>query len=434
MGKKHSIAAIVHVFQNETHTRLTGWVAGWIVLFGLLWCGDWAMRMIHFGWHREVFSPRMAEPEKRAASAQAVDKETGQPDSAEVAGGPVETWGGGRRGGLTDFLPSPLLRRPYEEWHEEQQVHRDPEGYAVEPGRGRRKILATVVGDSFLLTGNGHLFSSELEDAAGAGVRNRGRSAAGPFQELRKFIQDVPREQWGAVVVWEIAGREIGASLFLRQPYSFWFQSNRHSVSENEGRSVPSGRVRWDALTPAVLDRRLPNTSAMAYFARKWWSWFRLSVFGEWPPEVLAVQEARFGPTLFYGENLKILPKLTREAQGEGVLSVIEGIAQGFRAAGTELVVLLVPEKEQVWIDDLPAEKRKGIEASADLLRWLEREGRKRGIRVVNPLDAFRHMTQEGIAMYWRDDTHWNGEGMRVAAELTAAELKTIPGWEETAE
>ena len=159
-----------------------------------------------------------------------------------------------------------------------------------------------------------------------------------------------------------------------------------------------------------------------------------MEAVGEWPPDVLANPSGRFGPTLFYGENFKILPQLTIEDQGEGVLSVIEDISKGFRERGTELVVLLVPEKEQVWTEDIPEDLWEGIEASADLLRWLEREGRKRGIRVVNPLETFRQMTRDGIALYWRGDTHWNGIGMRTAAELTAAELKTIPGWREKTE
>ena len=350
------------------------------------------------------------------------------PDAATKHGG------GGRRGGLTDFLPNALLRRPYEEWHEAFVIQRDAEGYAQEQGSVVRKIRATVVGDSFLLTGNRHLFSRELEEASGVGVRNRGRSAAGPFLELQQYIRNMSRESRSSVVVWEIAGREAGASLFLRQPYDSWFQSGGKPSSPGEIHGVHRGRMHWEALAPRVLDRRLPNTSALSLFARKLWSCIRLEAFGKWPPEILGVPEGRFGPTLFYGENLKILPQLTIEAQGEGVLSVIEGIAKEFRERGTELVVLLVPEKEQVWVDDLPGELRGGIEASADLLGWLEREGRKRGIRVVNPLETFRRMTREGIALYWRGDTHWNGEGMRAAAELTAAELATIPGCREDAE
>lgn len=390
------------------------------------------MRFLHFGWHREVISSRVEKAEQKKASTSNAATDAEEQTTGAYVDAPVEIWGGNQKGGLTDFLPGTLSRRPYEEWHEPLHVLRDSEGYAMEQGRVAQGFGATVVGDSFLLTGNGHLFARELEEVGGVGVKNRGRSAAGPFSELRKYIQNVPRNQWGPVVVWEIAGREMGASLFQRQPYMSWFQNNKSPSDYSP--PVPGGRVRWEALAPAVLDQRLPNTSTLAYFSRKLWSWCRLTAFGEWPPEILAVPEGRFGPTLFYGENLKILPQLTIETQGEGVLEVMEGIANEFRKRGVELVVLLVPEREQVWTDDLPEHFRKGIEASTDLLTWLEREGRKRGIRVVNPLETFRRMTREGIALYWRGDTHWNGVGMRTAAELTAAELKTIPGWREETE
>ena len=429
MDKQHPTAAMVNVFQKEAKAKLVAWLAGWGLVFGALWAGDWTMRMVHFGWHREVFPPRAKGIDKVEHSGpltSPVDK--GAYGGGEGAASVVEVWGGNRKGGLTDFLPTPGLRRPYEEWHEECPIRWNSEGYAVQSGSAdARETRVVVVGDSFLLTGNGHLFSRDLEEATGVGVMNRGRSAAGPFQELKKYIQNTPRGQWSPVVVWEIAGREAGASLFLRQPYRSWFQDTQNTHSTGKSMVVSGKRVHWEALAPTALDRRLPNTSAMAYFSRKIWSWIRLEAFGEWPPDVLANPSGRFGPTLFYGENFKILPQLTIEDQGEGVLSVIEDISKGFRERGTELVVLLVPEKEQVWTEDIPEDLWEGIEASADLLRWLEREGRKRGIRVVNPLETFRQMTRDGIALYWRGDTHWNGIGMRTAAELTAAEFAVVP-------
>lgn len=434
MDKQHPTAAMVNVFQKETKTKLVTWLVGWLVVFGLLWLGDWTMRMVHFGWHREVFSPRAAGAGRGAPADVAVDSNTGNSEANDLTASAVEIWGGNRKGGLTGFVPSAGLRRPYEEWHDAHAVRLDGNGYAMEPGSASGKNWVVAIGDSFLLTGNQHLFSWELEELAGVKVLNRGRFAAGPFLELKKYIQDVPRDQWSPVLVWEIAGRELGAALFGRQAFLDWFRNKPKQASAATDHVHSPTRMRWNALIPTVLDLRLPNTSAMAYFSRKLWGWCRLEVFGEWPSDVLPVPDGRFGPTLFYGENLKILPRLTAGEQGEGVLSVIHGIANELRERGVELVVLLVPEKEQVWTEDLPENLREGIEASADLLRWLEREGRKRGIRVVNPLETFRRMTRDGIALYWRDDTHWNGEGMRKAAELTAAELKTIPGWEEHTE
>lgn len=431
MDKQHPVAALANVFQDETKSKLMAWLFGWLVVFGLICAGDWIMRMSHFGWHREVFSTRVERAGPGARPPLDVSTDAGE---TKTGGYSVKKWGGTRKGGLSDFLPNALLRRPYEEWHEEHLVRLDAAGYAQEGAIDFGQIRTTVVGDSFLLTGNLHLFAWELEKASGVRVMNRGRSAAGPFQELKKYVSDIPRDQWSPVVVWEIAGRELGDSLFRRQPYHSWFQHNETPSPEDNSPTVSRGRMHWEALAPKTLDRRLPNTSTVAYFSRKIWSWIRLVAFGEWPPEILAVSEGHFGPTLFYGENLRILPQLTIEEQGEGVLSVIEGIAKEFRNRGTELVVLLVPEKEQVWTEDLPNNLQGGIEASADLLRWLEHEGRTRGIHVVNPLESFRQMTREGIALYWRGDTHWNGVGMKTAAELTAAELKTIPGWRENPE
>ena len=39
------------------------------------------------------------------------------------------------------------------------------------------------------------------------------------------------------------------------------------------------------------------------------------------------------------------------------------------------------------------------------------------GVPVVNLMPVFQEATARGERLYWRDDTHWNDAGIRLAAE-----------------
>ncbi len=56
-----------------------------------------------------------------------------------------------------------------------------------------------------------------------------------------------------------------------------------------------------------------------------------------------------------------------------------------------------------------------------DHLERLERSLREAGIEVVNLKAVYGELARRELArgsyLYWRDDTHWTGRAMRVAAE-----------------
>ena len=96
------------------------------------------------------------------------------------------------------------------------------------------------------------------------------------------------------------------------------------------------------------------------------------------------------------------------------------------RERGITLIVLLVPEKEQLHPAALPPDIRRAITPSLALLDALEAELRTRNIPVANPLPAFQAATASGTCIYWRDDTHWNDAGIRLAAETVWQEMAPI--------
>jgi len=140
-------------------------------------------------------------------------------------------------------------------------------------------------------------------------------------------------------------------------------------------------------------DRLLPNS-----YARQ--AVMGTLVNGDWmlfyPDELQADTESAPAPTAYW-------TALRRE----------------LRAHGLELLVLLVPDKHTVYHELLrtplapaarPGERMDGLEhALTDA-----------GVPVVNLRGVFtttaRRLFARGQYLYWRDDTHWNPRGVRIAA------------------
>jgi hypothetical protein len=90
------------------------------------------------------------------------------------------------------------------------------------------------------------------------------------------------------------------------------------------------------------------------------------------------------------------------------------------RSDGFQLIVLLVPDKFTVYEPLLLGREAKGGPGS-DYLDRLERSLSAAGVPVVNLKNVFQARAARELPsnsyLYWLDDTHWNGHGMRIAAE-----------------
>jgi hypothetical protein len=89
---------------------------------------------------------------------------------------------------------------------------------------------------------------------------------------------------------------------------------------------------------------------------------------------------------------------------------------------GARMVVLLVPARMSVYGPAL------GLEVPEDpYLNRMERYLLARGVRVVNGLTTLRETAAADLASgrlaYFREDEHWNAEGVRRLAAATAAEI-----------
>jgi len=91
-------------------------------------------------------------------------------------------------------------------------------------------------------------------------------------------------------------------------------------------------------------------------------------------------------------------------------------------------VVVLVPNKATVYGGML----QPGFDDfhGGELLDQIETELRRAGISAVNLTKVFQSAARDRVAnrdyIYWRDDTHWNPEGVQIAADSIWADLREM--------
>lgn len=385
-------------FEAGPPGRVRVWV--WLCLgfWLLLGAADWGARFAVFRWQDQWLSLR-----KPAAPAQA---------SAAARSWTVPAQTGA---GLTQMLPVSRVAARYAEFHPAHVEFRDARGYGNAPLPEGHRYSVVMAGDSFMLALGTQNVAQVLGAVGGIDVYNHAMQGAGPFLELSTFIRSNPFDPPPKVVVWNLTARELGAHLFLRQPVDAWFAGQDVWASYKE--KIVRSRIRRDLLVPAALSKAWPNTSMVAYAGRRLWAQIEFVVFRAWPRDVLGADDPQFGPMLFYRENLRTLPKLAPEENARGIVQVVSKIARRFRERGQILVVLLVPEKEQIHLRALSPADREALASGPRLFEEIAAGLEASGTPVVNLMPAFQEATAAGRRLYWRDDTHWNDAGIRLAAE-----------------
>ncbi len=387
-------------FELALPARVRWWVWLGLGLWLLLTGGDWGARFGIFRWQEQWIVRR------RPAAA---------PSSPPVASFQARKIPAQTGAGLTKMVPVPWIAAHYAESHPEHVEYWDAQGYQNAPLPAGRSYDVVMVGDSFMLSLGTQHVAQALADMSGHGVFNHAMSGAGPFNEMPKFIGSSQFKPRPKVVVWNLTARELGAPLFLRQPVDAWFWGQDVWADYKEAVSRPG--IRRDLLVPAALSKAWPNTSLVAYVCRNAWAQIKLVVLRSWPRDVLGAEDPQYGPMLFYRENLRMLPRLMPGENARAIVQVVLKMAARFRERDATLVVLLVPEKEQIHARALSAADQAALAEGPKLFAEIESGLAGGGTPVVNLMPVFQKATAAGQRLYWRDDTHWNDAGIRLAAE-----------------
>ncbi len=403
---KKDTAKIPEILRAAERGAARCWGIALLAVWMVWGAADWGMRFAHFRWQDRWLS--------------------GSGTGKVTHGNSGKNGGGERRfvtkrgGDLSHFLPLKRVAKRYEEEHGGWTESIDEYGRVNERGLLGRSD-AVVVGDSFLTTrGGDENFVQVLERKTRVRLYNQGIPGSGAILPLRRYVEDRAGVNHPQTVIWTITARDLEGQMFGRQGVESWFSGSVELEKKTSTKGRGRGWIRWNALGARELDRVLPNTSVTAWAARKAWAYIRLGLLGVWPLETVPMD----GNMLGYWYNLTALAEMSPERDGDAVVGTILGVAHGLEGRGERLAVVVLPEKEQIYPDRLPEEWRGRMEGSVRLAEDVVERLKKAGIPALALHGVFRAAAANGSQLYWRDDTHWNAEGIRLGAEATGAWLK----------
>lgn len=381
-----------------------------LAILGLLWvglvAGDWGMRVRWFQWHRSLIQG----PARPTYMGYATPLSTNHVPA--------------RRGG--DLLPMigvPSLMERYAEPIPAYTQINDEYGLPNEPPVTPGKFPVVMVGDSYLAQGGdwSNRLAGLLSVRLGCPVYTVSMAGLGPVMPLTAFMDHpVYREYPPRVVVWDIIERDIGGPYFEGMLFNVLQRTRTNQVATT---AAAVGPVNWRELGATRLRARLPETSLAAQLARRVWARLRYHLFGLIVPEVFISSEPVLGrDMLFYygsltprcwGASIRDLPRVTR--------TISDANEAYFKPRGIHWVILLIPDKETIYEEYVPpAAFPCGVPPPPSCLTELEERLRAAGLTVVNLLPAYREAALAGRLLYGHNDTHWNREGMALAADQLA--------------
>ena len=294
----------------------------------------------------------------------------------------------------------------------------DAFGYRYTPSAENRPIKILVIGDSFA-AGSGlsdsETLTAQLADMAQTGVYNCGQRM--DWVAIENLIQRLNIK--GGLVVWQTSERDT-----LDVPLD-WVSFEVRLL-----------RLLVHADSPSY--QRLKVIAERAFLVRRQLTHFWES-FSQYSPAKIVV-------TRFFklAENNKWLPNtdarnvlvtrlkngqevgfLTTEVEKFGKVRPTNGEffvqLQAFvRSTGNELLVLMVPDKYNVYYPLLEGSPLPPAEEDTTI-GMLSRDLRKDGVPAVDLTPLFREQAavalRNGHYIYMIDDTHWNAAGVRIAAK-----------------
>lgn len=283
----------------------------------------------------------------------------------------------------------------------------DAQGFRNTPAAPNRSVKFVVVGDSFTVgagLSDADTLSGQLAAMSQSGALNLGNYRNWP--DIEKLIR--ARHVDRGVVVWQVSersepleggempfGMRILKSLLPNGVYSALRTGARYSmysplkiVLSRMFRKVQNDEWLPNVAAGSVIRKRLPNGQEMIFLHSE---------------------------VNNFGRNRGASPEFFVQLQ------------TAVRATNNELLVVMVPDKYNVYYPLLPGSSSPPAEESTTL-GMLARNLRANGVLAVDFTPVFRQAAAEALRnnqyIYWTDDTHWNPAGVRIAAREI---LKVLP-------
>ena len=384
---------------------------GWVGVMA----GDWYFRFPRYSWHRGLITYPGGRP---VQEDQALPLFRTNQVPAQV---------GGDLSNLAGF------RGFAERFEQERPAYLrvvDRYGYQNRPYDPETAPDIVVVGDSFMAVGStDSQFSSKLADRSELFVYNHAVMGRGPFSSIYRFI-DSPRfrDQPPKLLVWGFAEREIGGHAFAGMAYQLNRREHWQQEAPIDEAPVRANRPRfyWGGLSPHRLQGSLPDSSLLAQAGEWLWNRTRYYLFRQVSPHVVvSAVPVENDSILFFRYHIDMLARERDPYRMYQVARGFEMLRDFLKARGVPLLVVLIPEKEQVYRHAVPPHFDVPDEEAKPSVLWkVEADLRELGIPVVNLLGPFHDVAQRGKLIYWRDDTHWNVRGREIAVDKTWREIR----------
>ena len=360
---------------------------------------DYGMRFFWYKWHRSFIHTSV-----KVSSAPVTPMSVRQGQST-------------KGGNLSHMIGIDFVAERFEESRPAFVEYTDEFGYPNPPPVTNTWYPIVVTGDSFMVVPDNmeQRMDAQLKILSQTNVYNHSVKGRGPFYGMvyflasEYFIKHPPRYLIYGLTESDISGN-LYVSLLSRVHYHL-NELSTETVSKNTSKI-------WKRYRVERLSESLTQSSALAQLSQKIWNRVRYFLFNTVTSDIIIADGQVEGrEILFYSPNINAM-KWSRDIRDiPKVTWVLSEIDEMCKDRDINLVIVLIPDKEQVYRKLIPETLQLNGPIPASCLWALENSLKVSGIHVVNLLDPFREKSRQGELLYWADDTHWNPKGIRLAAE-----------------
>ncbi len=279
-----------------------------------------------------------------------------------------------------------------------------------------------VIGDSLVFgygVGIEDAWPQRVATLTGSTIVNLGLIGAGPQQYQRIYETFVEGLQPEVLIIGFFASNEFWDA----QQYQRWLESGaggNYMEWRDFGRPTAAELTQWPDRLALVL-RKHSHVANLLNFAGR-------ALRRRNSPDNAHIL------TLASGERLRLdlnyLKAIGKNSQPDNPffdisLGALQAIHRQATAAGTELLIVFQPSKEEVY---LPLINREPLDPAGPLQRRLD----QLGITYLDLVPLFRTRAQAGERLFFENDGHPNAAGYKLIAEQVAAYLQSQRVGEQT--